>query len=424
MITDQPLAYLCNAAALSIIVFSLSLLLLRVKSQPYYWPLAGCFLAIAILIAQPWLKLLAPSLQQLFLLLALPALYLLPPCFWLYVQGLTSSQRWQFQRQHLPHFGLSGVAFFIVIAALCLPATIRDGLLVHGSEQVLTSAPPLLGNTVYGLLILTFLMVIGWCVQAGCYLFAVARRLHQYRAQLKQVFASTERQELGWIVGLLVAVIGVWLLASVSLLIDNLVKPLRLDPNLQSIVTLLLVWSLASWGLRQKPGFAELYQSDDKEIVSLNVLPSVADSKYQRSALDSVQASSIAEKLTKAMTADQLYLDASLSLPKLAKHIAVSPSYISQTLNEHIGMNFFDYVNHYRVAAAKIQLSSTDTTVLDIAMNVGFNAKSSFYTAFKKETQLTPSQYRQAQATTRELQLLVDKGHTPISAHQNKKTLV
>ncbi len=246
MNTDQPLAYLCNAAALSILVFSLSLLLLRAKNQPYYWPLAGCLLAIAILIAQPWLKLLAPSLQQLFLLLALPALYLLPPCFWLYVQGLTSSQGWQFKRQHLSHFGLSGLAFFIVIAALCLPAAIRDGLLLHGSEQILTLAPPLLRNTVYGLLILTLGLVIGWCVQAGYYLFAVARRLHQYRAQLKQIFASTERQELGWIVGLLVAVISVWLLASVTLLIDNLVKPMRLDPNLQSIITLLLVWSLAS----------------------------------------------------------------------------------------------------------------------------------------------------------------------------------
>ncbi len=147
--------------------------------------------------------------------------------------------------------------------------------------------------------------------------------------------------------------------------------------------------------MRQKPGFAELYQSADQEIVNLNAVPSLADGKYQRSALDTAQASSIADKLTKAMTADQLYLDASLSLPKLAKHIAVSPSYISQTLNEHMGMNFFDYVNHYRVAAAKIQLSSTETTVLEIAMNVGFNAKSSFYTAFKKETQLTPLQYRQ-----------------------------
>ena len=94
------------------------------------------------------------------------------------------------------------------------------------------------------------------------------------------------------------------------------------------------------------------------------------------------------------MQQDQLYLDAALSLQKLAKHINTSPNYISQTLNETLGANFFDYINQYRINEAKKQLKETKNTVLDIAMNVGFNAKSSFYTAFKKETQQTPSQYR------------------------------
>ena len=94
------------------------------------------------------------------------------------------------------------------------------------------------------------------------------------------------------------------------------------------------------------------------------------------------------------MEHDRLFLDASLSLPKLAKHISRSAYHISQTLNETLGVNFFDYVNHYRVKAAKQQLQNTDNTVLDIAMDVGFNAKSSFYTAFKKDTGITPNQYR------------------------------
>ena len=74
----------------------------------------------------------------------------------------------------------------------------------------------------------------------------------------------------------------------------------------------------------------------------------------------------------------------------------VSPSYVSQTLNERLGLNFFDFINQYRVEAAKVALASTDQTVLDIAMQVGSNAKSSFYTAFKKVTGVTPSQYRHA----------------------------
>ncbi|WP_227009415.1 helix-turn-helix domain-containing protein [Pseudoalteromonas ulvae] len=95
----------------------------------------------------------------------------------------------------------------------------------------------------------------------------------------------------------------------------------------------------------------------------------------------------------------RFFLDASLSLPKLAAHISSSANYISQTLNEVMRMNFFDYVNHYRVNAAKDRLLNSDETVIDIVMNTGFNAKFSFYTAFKKVTGMTPSAYRKAGKT-------------------------
>lgn len=392
--TENVLALFLNAASLAIIAFSGYLLLLRARQQSFYWPLLGCLLAIAVLIGDPWLKQLAPDLRQLFLLLSLPALYLLPPCFWLYVQGLTSSSPWQFQKNHFKHFALSGVALVIVICALLLPAEIRHGLLVEGSEKILESTTAVIRNLVYGLAILTFGLVLGWCVQAGCYVLAVFRRLHRYRNQLKQVFASTETQELRWILWLLLAVVGIWLFVAASLLYDNLVGPLQLDPTLHSLVIFTLIWSIASWGLRQKPGFAELYQADAQMQETLQTLQTLTEAKYQRSALNEQLSGNIVNKLHQAMTQDQLFLDAALSLPKLAKHIATSPSYISQTMNETLGVNFFDYVNRYRVEAAKIQLLNSDATVLDIAMNVGFNAKSSFYTAFKKETQLTPNQFR------------------------------
>ncbi|RVU31963.1 AraC family transcriptional regulator [Rheinheimera riviphila] len=394
--TENPLALFLNAASLAIIAFSGHLLLQRAKHQSFYWPLLGCLVAIAVLIVDPWLKQLAPDLRQLFLLLSLPALYLLPPCFWLYVQGLTSCSPWRLQASHAKHFVLSGIALVIVIGALLLPAEIRHGLLVEGSDNILQSTTAVLRNFVYGLAILTFGLVIGWCVQAGCYVVAVFRRLHRYRDQLKQVFASTETHELRWILWLLLAVVGIWLFAAASLLYDNLIGPLQTDLALKNLVVFVLIWTLASWGLRQKPGFAELYQPDAEMQETLPTLQTLTEAKYQRSALNEQLSGNIVNKLHKAMTQDQLFLDAGLSLPKLAKHIATSPSYISQTLNETLGVNFFDYVNRYRVEAAKIQLLTSNETVLDIAMNVGFNAKSSFYTAFKKETQLTPSQFRNA----------------------------
>lgn len=391
--SDSAVAYFLTCISLAIIGFSVHLLLLRSNKQAVYLPLAGCLAAIAVLICQPVVKELAPDLQVSFLLLALPALYLIPPCFWLYVQGITSFSRWQPERAHLKHFAPCGVGLFIVIVALLLPGEVRHAILAEGNEGALNSTSNMVRYIVYGLLIVTFIMVLGWTVQAGYYVHAVFRRLYNYRAQLRELFAGTEAQEGRWILWLLLAVGGVWLFAAGTLLYDNLVAPVRTDAVIRNLVILLMIWSVAIWGLRQKPGFEELYQSTNE---TREVLKSITEKKYQRSALSEQLADSIVSKLNHAMEHDRLFLDASLSLPKLAKHISRSAYHISQTLNETMGVNFFDYVNRYRVNAAKEQLQNTDDTILDIAMNVGFNAKSSFYTAFKKETGITPNQYRKA----------------------------
>ncbi|MEX0738586.1 MAG: AraC family transcriptional regulator [Pseudohongiella sp.] len=394
--SDSAVVYFLTCVSLAIIAFSVHLLLLRSTKQAVYLPLAGCLAAIAVLICQPVLKELAPSLQVLFLLLALPALYLIPPCFWLYVQGITSSTKWQLGRTHLKHFVLSGAGLCIVIGALLLPGELRHAILVDGDEAMLASTTSMVRYIVYGLLIITFILVLGWIVQAGFYVYVVYRRLNSYRAQLRELFASTEAQEGRWILWILLAVGGVWLFAAGTLLYDNLVAPVQTDAVLRNLVILVMIWSVAIWGLRQKPGFEELYQSNSE---TQEVLKSITEHKYQRSALNAQLADSIVTRLTYAMEYDRLFLDASLSLPKLAKHISRSAYHISQTLNETMGVNFFDYVNRYRVNAAKEQLKNTDDTVLDIAMNAGFNAKSSFYTAFKKETGVTPNQYRKAERT-------------------------
>lgn len=406
--TDNPLGYFFTCCTLAVIVFSTQLLLLRARQQQMYLALAGCLLAIAVLICQPVLAVLAPELRMAALLLALPALYLIPPLFWCYVKGLTASSGWRFHRREWPHFVLAGLCLAIVFCTLLLPGDVRHALIAEGRDDILQQVSASLRGLVYSLAILTFLLVTGWVLQAGFYLYAVMRRLQLYRTQLRQLFASTEAEEARWINGLLLAVVlGGGLLAA-ALLYDNLVAPLPSGLLLKDVGVLLLVWYLALWGLRQKPGFATLTERNssapdctDAEPDELqDLLQAVAEGKYQRSAqyqrsaLGAEQAASIASKLEQAMVRDQLYLDAALSLPKLARHIGCSPNYISQTLNETLGLNFFDYVNRYRVQAAARQLKETDFTVLDIAMNVGFNAKSSFYTAFKKELQQTPGQYR------------------------------
>ncbi len=405
--TDNSLGYFLTCSTLAVIAFSIHLFLLRARQQQMYLALAGCLLAVAVLICQPVLAVLMPELRLPALLLALPALYLIPALFWCYIKGLTASSGWRFSRRDWRHFLLAALCLVIVIVTLCLPGNVRHALIAEGRDDILQHVTAPLRGLVYSLAILTFLLVTGWVLQAGFYLHAVMRHLQLYRAQLRQLFASTEAEEARWINGLLLAVaLGGGLLAA-ALLYDNLVAPLPAGLLLKDLLVMLLVWYLALWGLRQQPGFAMLTQPESLVLSGeapvspaatpddlQEVLQAVAEGKYQRSALGVEQARSIANKLQQAMVQDQLYLDAALSLPKLARHIGCSPNYISQTLNETLGLNFFDYVNRYRVQAAARQLRDSDLTVLDIAMNVGFNAKSSFYTAFKKELQQTPSQYR------------------------------
>jgi AraC-like DNA-binding protein len=393
ILIDNPTLLALNISTLVIIIFSANLLFLRSFKRQVYLPLAIFLLAIGVIICRPTLAVFFPLLQPIFIIFSLPALLLIGPCFWFYVQGLTHETPWHFTRQSKHHFIPFVFGAFIALISLLLPAEIRHALLVDGNEGILASTSIVLRYVIYGLLITTFTLVLGWVIQSGFYFYQIIRQLNSYRRHLKDLFASTESKEIQWLSWLLFAVGTVWSATVVNIVLDNLFFSVQWNAMLSNGIVFVMIWSISTWGLRQKPGFEELY--DNNEDIKVKVVQdSIPQAKYQRSPLDEQQASQIARKIAKAMREDKIYLDASLSLQKLAKYISTSPNYISQTLNETLGMNFFDYVNKYRVEAAQQHLEHTNNTVLDIAMTVGFNAKSSFYTAFKKETHQTPSQYR------------------------------
>lgn len=239
-----------------------------------------------------------------------------------------------------------------------------------------------------------FLLIPVWLLQSGYYLIRTFRRLTQYRNRLKDLFSSNEDREMLWIYGLLVVVGSVWLVFFFAVISDNFFDYKLIGQHAGGFMAVLLIWSLAVWGLRQKPGFAGRYLDAEASVAVDGLVEDTAQQKYQRSALSSERAERIIQKIETSMAQDKLYLDANLSLLKLSAHIGVTPNYISQTLNERMETNFFDHVNKWRIEAAKPKVLEGDETILAIAFAVGFNARSSFYKAFKKETGQTPSDYR------------------------------
>jgi len=390
---ENPVLFALNVSSLIIILFSAHLLCLRAVKRQAYLPLAVFLIAIGFVICQPTLANVAKALQPTFIIFSLPAILLIPPSLWFYVEAITAKRPWQLRCMQKRHFILCIVGVVVAFIALLLPYEVQYALLIEGNDNILKALAPHIRYMAVGVLVATLLLVLGWILQSGFYLYKVVKRLTQYRQHLKNLFASTDMKEVKWLTWLLVAVGVVWLATVVNIIVEDFIFSTELHAIISGIAILMMTWSIAVWGLRQKPGFEELYDSGDAIQVVLNDTPTQPE-KYQRSALNEQHATQIAEKIEKAMQQDKLYLDASLSLQKLAKHISTSPNYISQTLNESLRMNFFDYVNKYRIKEAQYQLQHSNDTVLAIAMNVGFNAKSSFYTAFKKEAQQTPSQYR------------------------------
>ncbi|MBB6096121.1 AraC-like DNA-binding protein [Povalibacter uvarum] len=126
-----------------------------------------------------------------------------------------------------------------------------------------------------------------------------------------------------------------------------------------------------------------------------------AAAKYGRSALDATARARIQRKLSAAMTDLRLHRDSALSLRALCDHIRENPHYVSQVLNQDLATSFHDFVNRQRIDDAKVALrSSPERPILEIALDVGFNSKSTFNAAFRAHAGMTPSEYRRPQAAS------------------------
>jgi AraC-like DNA-binding protein len=123
-----------------------------------------------------------------------------------------------------------------------------------------------------------------------------------------------------------------------------------------------------------------------------------AKAKYLQSSLESAKASVYKEKLETCMRDEKPYLDPELTLAMLAEKLAIPSKHLSQIINEYFGHNFNDFINSYRIRMAMARLSderTRDDKLLKIAFESGFNSKSVFNAAFKKNTGFSPSEFRQ-----------------------------
>lgn len=221
--------------------------------------------------------------------------------------------------------------------------------------------------------------------QVFTYLALAYRTLYAYRRRLRDQFSDLEHRNVSW---LSFTLGGFGLLLVVSILQNTARFALSTHMyNGSLILTALMLLGFMTLVLFKSLKQPELFAGIAEDAPDARLTSAVPTTLQDE-----------ADRLQQFMEAQQPYLTPSLTLQDLSDALNRPPRLISQTINTVFEQNFFDYVNSYRIDDAKRLLAHPDetkTTILEVMYRVGFNSKSSFNTAFKKFTDMTPTQYKQ-----------------------------
>ncbi len=365
------LAGLCLGIALT----GLLAVALRKGNLRERFSLGLVYFAFIGLIALPLVKTFAEIALINYMPLLLIMLLALPPAFYHYIAAKTATanpSQVPWRDLALPLTG--GV---VCIGFWLLPAQAKNVMFISG--ELPAGIWPVI------LALLTFVLILIWLIASFAYLVAILRRLTTYRAYIRQLYSDIEERDLRWVDVLMVLLILIWAAGAFSLADENFAGGTLFVEE--------LLLALIAGGLLVLNIFAPITPPDLK----IEIKEDEPDLKYARSALTTDHAAKLAARLETAMQKDTLFLDPTLSLQKLSQHVGALPNHVSQTLNQEIGASFFDYVARWRIEASKPLITAGDASVLTVALEVGFNSRSAFYKAFKREAGMTPKGYRASQ---------------------------
>ena len=272
-----------------------------------------------------------------------------------------------------------------------------------------------------------------FAAQFGVYCYLVLRQIHKHNLNLERHFSFTDKMNLRWL-SVLTYICVLFLLLFLAFNRGRLVlfgqfEITALSPNMPFLFLVLGLYVIGMGALYQprirsgatdsKDSGREPVASPDsdsdsdseqaqeqKPIPAQSKLPDPASDgsqdaaeapKYARSGISMEDAQRYKIRLMRTMQEKKLYLDCDLTLRDLADHAGMSYHQASQVINGQMNQRFFSFVNNYRIELAKEMLADPKTSkmaIVDLAMEVGFKSKSSFYDAFKKVTRITPTQFK------------------------------
>jgi AraC-like DNA-binding protein len=194
------------------------------------------------------------------------------------------------------------------------------------------------------------------------------------------------------------------LIVTLILSISSLVSYLYLFLNPEVLYGLKGMWVIIELPQPAAPSFSDIALTTDTDAESsLPQEQQQADTLLKEPItrkiyLNQIQVTLLEDALVKYMNESKAFLNPGFSLPQMAKETGQPLQNISAFVNQHIGENFNDFVNRYRVNHL-IGIYENDESIAQrltleaLGKKAGFGSRSTFISAFKKVTGQTPSAY-------------------------------
>lgn len=320
----------------------------------------------------------------------------------LYIYTLTATRNNKFSNKYWLHF-IPAAAAFIVLSKF---------FLLSDTEKINVYKNAGAGFEVQSNIILISLIISGFT-----YVLLSYRELMLYKERIASEYSNTERINLNWLRYLMFGILAIWLV----IVFDG-------GDKLIFGVVVIFVLLLGYFGIKQVGIFTYRQAIERKAImpagqenpggidnINKTVQPDTANDtfpaifpkedpptgqseskKYESSGLQKETAGKIHQQLVNLMQKEKVFKEAELSLADLAKRLEVHPNNLSQVINSYENKNFYDYINSLRIEEFKRIVNLPDNkqyTLLSLAFECGFNAKTSFNRNFKKITGQSPSEY-------------------------------
>lgn len=288
------------------------------------------------------------------------------PIFYFYAQGVIFKD-----------FKLSGRDLLHLIPYLLLTIAVLSlkNFVPGSSETAIINDLPWQSYLIRALMYVHFFVYLGLAYKS----------LWKYRKVIKNKYSQIDQINLDW---LSFSLNSFGLLILISLIHNFIALVENISVFMVALVLLLLfvfyfVNRVILKALRQPEIFTGIAQNET--------------TKYLGSNLTVAQIEAYKKQLLTLLSTEKPFLDPQVSLADLSEKLSVSTKHLSQIINQSFNKSFFDFINTYRVQEVQqiLKESKDDKlTVLEVMYEAGFNSKSSFNTAFKKETGQTPTEFR------------------------------